>query len=52
MREAFNALNDIVVQFTTARGSAQRVFEMLDSLPDVDVRLDGPSSVTDAGSSS
>ena len=29
MREAFNALNDIVVQFTTARGSAQRVFEMV-----------------------
>lgn len=37
MREAFNALNDIVVQFTTARGSAQRVFEMLDALPDVDL---------------
>ena len=25
------------MQFTSARGAAQRVFEMLDSLPDVDL---------------
>ena len=37
MRNAFNGLNDVVVQFTIARGAAQRVFEMLDALPDVDL---------------
>ena len=31
------AINNLVVQFTTARGAAQRVFEMLDALPDVDL---------------
>ena len=35
IRGAYSTLNDLVVQFTTARGAAQRVFEMLDSLPDV-----------------
>ena len=37
MRGAFNGLNDVVVQFTIARGAAQRVFEMLDSMPTVDL---------------
>ena len=32
-----SGLNDVVVQFTIARGAAQRVFEMLDALPDVDL---------------
>ena len=34
---ADQAINNLVVQFTTARGAAQRVFEMLDALPDVDL---------------
>ena len=37
IRGAYGALNNLVVQFTTARGAAQRVFEMLDALPDVDL---------------
>ena len=32
-----SGLNDVVVQFTVARGAAQRVFEMLDAMPDVDL---------------
>ena len=37
INNAYRQLNGIVVQFTTARGAATRVFEMMDSLPDVDL---------------
>ena len=37
IRGAYQQINNLVVQFTTARGAAQRVFEMLDALPDVDL---------------
>ena len=37
INNSYTQLNGIVVQFTTARGAAQRVFEMMDNLPDVDI---------------
>lgn len=37
IRGAYQQVNNLIVQFTTARGAAQRVFEMLDALPDVDL---------------
>jgi ABC-type multidrug transport system fused ATPase/permease subunit len=37
INNSYRQLNGIVVQFTTARGAAQRVFEMMDNLPDVDL---------------
>ena len=37
IRSAYQQVNNLIVQFTTARGAAQRVFEMLDALPDVDL---------------
>ena len=37
IRGAYSQVNNLIVQFTTARGAAQRVFEMLDALPDVDL---------------
>lgn len=37
IRGNYQGINNLVVQFTTARGAAQRVFEMLDALPDVDL---------------
>lgn len=37
IRGSYETINNVIVQFTTARGSAQRVFEMLDALPDVDL---------------
>ena len=34
---SYQQLNNVLVQFTVARGAAARVFEMIESLPDVDI---------------
>ena len=37
LNNAYKSLLDIVTSFTRAAGAAQRVFALLDSLPDIDI---------------
>jgi hypothetical protein len=37
LNNAYKSLLDIVTSFTRASGAAQRVFALLDSLPDIDI---------------